>query len=106
MGSRQTQNVTAYCGQFSGLYKTLKPSEVELLEEAILARRLGRFAEASNIHDNRLPEAHLLPVLAFEKPNLASRVGLPGQEFRILERSIELFQRLATAKFSWRNSII
>ena len=97
MESRPTPNASAFWGQYSDLYHTLEASEVDLLEKAIFARRLGRFEEAWVLHNHKLHQARLIPVLALEKANLASRLGLAGDQYAI-------FKEALNSSTEWRQS--
>lgn len=117
MAPQPTRKTSAFWGQYSDLYDTLEASEVELLEKAVFARKLGRFGEARGIHNEKLPQSRLVPVLALEKANLASQLGLAGDQYAILEEALNsstewrqsssqsdialLEISLAEAKFQW-----
>jgi hypothetical protein len=64
-----------FWGNYSDLYHTLGTIEIQSIEAAILARRLGQFQKAREILDLELPPSHILPVLALEKSNLETRVN-------------------------------
>ncbi len=76
-------------GSYSDLYGTLSATEAQALEEAIRARRLGRFHECRRILDEELPPSHLLPILAIEKANLEARLGLERTRLELLSKALE-----------------
>jgi hypothetical protein len=69
------QEKPEFWGNYSDLYHTLSTAEIQFIEAAILARRLGQFQNAREILDLELPPSHILPVLALEKSNLETRVN-------------------------------
>ena len=77
-----------YWGDYGDLYPTLSASESQSLEKAILARRLGRLQESQRIFEAKLPPPHLLPILALEKANLFSRLGLESSRYSVLDNTL------------------
>ena len=77
-----------YCGDYSDLYPTLSASEIQSLEKAIQARRLGRLQESQRIFEVELPPPHVLPILALEKASLFSRLGLERNRFAVLDDTL------------------
>jgi len=78
-----------FWGDYSDLYHTLSSSESQSLENAILARRLGRLQESQRIFEAELPPPHILPVLALEKANLYSRLGLERCRYSVLDVALK-----------------
>lgn len=78
-----------FWGDYSDLYHTLSSSESQSLENAILARKLGRLQESQRIFEVELPPPHVLPVLALEKANLYSRLGLEGCRYSVLDGALK-----------------
>ena len=77
-----------YWGDYSDLYGTLEPEQIEALEEAIHARKLGRFDEARTIYQNRLPPAYLIPVVAIELSSLDGRQGFDIDRSDLLKTAL------------------
>ena len=74
-----------YWGSYHFMYGSLTPGEVLDLEQAIFARRLGRYKEARRIWNEELPPSHTVPVLAIEKAELEIRLLRHQSELDILE---------------------
>ena len=55
------------------MYGPLTPGEILVLEQAIFARRLGRYKQARQLWNEKLPPSHTVPVLAIEKAELETR---------------------------------
>ena len=85
MDSVEMQKDRLYWGSYNYLYDSLTAEEIQLLEEAIFARRLGRYREALQIWDEKLPLPHTVPVLAIEKSELESRLMRHSVRLEILE---------------------
>ena len=81
-------NEMRYWGHFSDLYGSLTTSEVQSLEKAIRARKLGRLRDARAIWDRELPPSHLVPVLALEKSELEGRFGFEKSRFQVLDEAL------------------
>ena len=76
-----------YWGSYSYLYEPLTTEEIQILEEAILARRLGRFEQACQLWDERLPLTRT--VLVVEKAELEARRLHHRSRLETLETALE-----------------
>ena len=65
---------TIYWGSYHFMYGPLTPGEISVLEQAIFARRLGRYKQARQLWNEKLPHPHTAPVLAIEKAELETRL--------------------------------
>ena len=70
------------------MYWPLTQGEIWVLEQAIFARRLGRYQEARNFWNEKLPPSHTVPVLAIEKSELEARLLRHRKELDILEECL------------------
>ena len=53
-----------------------------------MARRLGRFNEARQIWNEKLPPPHTVPVLALERADLEARLECHTSQLEILETTL------------------
>ena len=72
------------------MYGPLTPGEILVLEQAIFARRLGRYKEARKNWNEKLPPSHTVPVLAIEKAELEARLLRHRKALDILEECLAL----------------
>ena len=70
------------------MYGALTPGEVLVLEQAIFARRIGRYKQARQFWNEKLPPSHIAPVLAIEKAELQTRLLRHRTELDILEECL------------------
>ena len=75
---------------YSPLLSILK-TEVErnYLEEAVMAYRCGRFADAKEIFNQKLPLSSSIPMLAMEYADLLTTQGLERERIKTLEAALE-----------------
>ncbi|KAL6717720.1 hypothetical protein ACLMJK_005635 [Lecanora helva] len=85
MDSTQFESGELYWGSYHYLYGSLTADEAQSLENAIFARRLGRYREALEIWNEKLPLPHTVPVLAIEKAELECRLLRHKSRLDILE---------------------
>lgn len=88
MGILQAPISLSYWGSYHSLYGPLTAAEIQDLEEAILARKLGRFKVACQIWDEKLPLPHTVPVLAVEKADLEARLGHHRSRLDLLQKAL------------------
>ena len=81
-------NKTLHWGTYSHMYGSLTPEEIVILEEAIFARKLGRYRQARQLWDEKLPQSNTVPVLAIEKAELQSRLLRYSDSLDTLEQSL------------------
>ncbi len=79
---------TLYWGSHQFLYGPLTPGEILVLEQAIFARRLGRYKQARQFWNEKLPPSHTAPVLAIEKAELEARLLRHQTGLNILEECL------------------
>ena len=79
---------TLYWGSYHFMYEPLTPAEVLVLEQAIFARRLGRYKQARQLWNEKLPPSHTTPVLAIEKAELEARLLRHRTGLSILEECL------------------
>ena len=79
---------TLYWGSYHFMYGPLTPGEVSVLEQAIFARRLGRYKQARHLWNEKLPPSHIAPVLAIEKAKLEARLLRHQNGLGILEECL------------------
>ena len=84
-----------YWGSYHFMYGPLADGEILILEEAIFARRLGRYEEARQIWDDKLPPSCELPVLTIERAELEAR--LMRHRFRL-----EILETFFNSQEKWR----
>ncbi len=70
------------------MYGPLTPGEILVLEQAIFARRLGRYKQARQFWNEKLPPSHTAPVLAIEKAELEARLLRHRTGLDILEECL------------------
>ena len=70
------------------MYGPLTPKEISVLEQAIFARRLGRYKQARQFWNEKLPPSHTAPVLAIEKAELEARLLRHQSGLDILEECL------------------
>ena len=79
---------TLYWGSYHFMYGPLTAGEILVLEQAILARRLGRYKQARQSWNEKLPPSHTAPVLAIEKAELEARLLRHRAGLDILEECL------------------
>lgn len=86
--TRQSRMDALYWGSYHFMYGPLTPGEVSVLEQAIFARRLGRYKQARQFWNEKLPPSHIAPVLAIEKAELETRLLRHRTRLGILEECL------------------
>jgi hypothetical protein len=82
-------------GRHKSLYERngLSPSQVDVLEDSILAYELGRFEEATTkLDDSNLPLCHIVPVLALERFSLYGAQGLTQNQVFLLKKALRSYE--------------
>ena len=83
--TRQVKHNPSHWGSHDYLYGPLTHNEILALEEAIFARRLGRYKQARQLFDEKLPPCTKVAVLAIEKAELEARLMRHRARLDILE---------------------
>ena len=85
-----SDEVQAYWTLYPSLLSILKTEEERNdLEEAAMAWRCGRFAEAKEYFHHKLPISSSIPMLAMEYADLLALQGLERERIKILEATLE-----------------
>lgn len=94
----QSRMDTLYWGGYHFMYGPLTPGEILVLEQAIFARRLGRYKQARQFWNEKLPPSHTAPVLAIEKAELEARLLRHRTGLDILEECL-------ASQAQWRQTL-